>query len=122
MAGGLSIMALSATAHVADYGDSINRILGLGTDRAARRNLHGIAGLIGSFLVLVGWLVAWVVHEYKHASHIAADDPAYVQVGVASALLMHTVIHARSLFPLGARLDGACCHCWYSLSSLHRPL
>ena len=78
MAGGLVIMGLGATAYVADYGDTVNRFIG--SDRVSRRNLHGIAGLFSAMLVLVGWLIAWVVHEYKGSSHIAAGDPAYVQV------------------------------------------
>ena len=80
MAGGIVIMGLGSTAYVADYGDTINKIVG--SDRVSRRNLHGIAGIISAMLVLVGWLIAWVVHEYKGSSHIAAGDPAYVQVRV----------------------------------------
>jgi hypothetical protein len=67
-----------ATAYVADYGDWLNKLVG--TERSARRVLHSVVAMFSAFIVLTGWLIAWVVHEYKGMSHIAKGAPVYVQV------------------------------------------
>ena len=91
MAGGIVVMGLGATAYVADYGDVLNKLVG--ADRTARRNMHSIAGMLGAMAVLVGWLVAWVVHEYKGMSHVAAGAPVYVQARYVVSVLGGRAIH-----------------------------
>ncbi len=74
------LLYLGATAYVADYGELMNKAIG--SDRSSRRVWHSIMGMISAFLIIAGWLIAWVVHEYKNSSHFAKGDPVYVQVGL----------------------------------------
>lgn len=82
----LLLIPLGLISYVGDFGERGNAAF---PDKESRRLVHGVLTIIAAFLIVTGYLVAFVYHEAKGIEHLALTDnqgtwtrPAHVFIGL----------------------------------------